>query len=241
VGGWNVKTLVISIKNFRRYNPRNDRASHSWFRVENSIFASEDLHGLKPEQKWIWICLLCLASKKQAESFEVNVEWLADTVKISPKAIVSAIEALSKRMLVHYQQPTGTQLTSLGSPTDRQTDITNRQTNSIAQFALSDSDLEELYILYPRRIGKIVGFRKLRKDLQSLHDVEDFKKAVQAYKTHCEKEGLEEKFIKHFSTFANQWREWLDPAAGTSTVKPSGDINWGNVFGEDQTPEGPNA
>jgi hypothetical protein len=55
----------------------------------------------------------------------------------------------------------------------------------------------------------------------TIDQTEDCLKASKAYRAVCERDGIDPKYIKHFSTWANSWRDYLDPDYGTSLVKPS--------------------
>jgi hypothetical protein len=75
--------LKIKIKNWERYNPRNDRKNHTWFRVEKTIAVSQDLFGLSASQRWLWICLMAEACKAHGETFFIDIEWLANYSGVS--------------------------------------------------------------------------------------------------------------------------------------------------------------
>jgi hypothetical protein len=45
--------------------------------------------------------------------------------------------------------------------------------------------------------------------------------AITRYRDDVQAAGTEKKYIKHFSTFASEWRDWVSPEAGTSSVIPS--------------------
>lgn len=75
--------------------------------------------------------------------------------------------------------------------------------------------LEEIYKLYPRKLGKATGINNLIETVHTASDLEFFLKAVNNYSTDCAKKGTEEKYIKHFSTFVGpidkpSWRDWVD-------------------------------
>ena len=65
-----------------------------------------------------------------------------------------------------------------------------------------------LYEMYPRKEGKARGFKTLA-NLTS-EEILLLKVAVGNYNAKCAREKTELKFIKLFSTFANEWRDWVD-------------------------------
>lgn len=78
-------------------------------------------------------------------------------------------------------------------------------TNTIAQR------VEHIYRnLYPLKKGKTPGLKKLARDVKTEDDLVAFEIAVKRYA--AEVRGQDPKYIKHFSTFASQWRDWVDQA-----------------------------
>jgi hypothetical protein len=75
-------------------------------------------------------------------------------------------------------------------------------------------DLEELYQKYPRKEGKSAGLRKLKAQIKTQKDFDDLSRAIDRYNKHCEQNQTERQFIKHFSTFATSWRDFLEEGFG---------------------------
>ena len=63
---------------------------------------------------------------------------------------------------------------------------------------------------YPRKIGKTLGIKKLLKEIKNETDLIDLNAAIQNYKKLCISNQTEPQFIKHFSTFASCWRDYLE-------------------------------
>lgn len=80
-------------------------------------------------------------------------------------------------------------------------------------------DLESLYQGYPRKVGKGKGISKLRSMLTKQEDYDSVGIAIRNYASYCKTHGIEPRFIKHFSTFVNEWRDWLDPDPSVMTPK----------------------
>ncbi len=81
--------------------------------------------------------------------------------------------------------------------------------------------LEEAYKTYPAKKGKTRGFAKLKKEIRTETDFRNLLAAIEKYK---KSDDVKRGFVKHFSTFAGEWRDWLDPDAG-KVSKPGGSIN----------------
>lgn len=80
----------IVILNFEKYNPRKNRKTHSWVRLNNTIVF--DLKRLSPAQKWFWVSLLALASFKQRDWVPYDLESLADDTKVGIEDMKSALD-----------------------------------------------------------------------------------------------------------------------------------------------------
>jgi len=84
--------------------------------------------------------------------------------------------------------------------------------------------LESVYKDYPRKEGKSPGMRTLKAQIKTAQDLSDLHAAVMRYRDNCKAKGKEQDFILLWSTFANQWRDWLDPETGQAesfAAKPS--------------------
>lgn len=84
------------------------------------------------------------------------------------------------------------------------------------KFVMDDELLEDLYTIYPRKIGRKAGLAKLKKDIKSSQDYANFGEAVENYKDYIARTRTDAKFVKHFSTFVNNWQDWIDPETGTT-------------------------
>ena len=96
-----------------------------------------------------------------------------------------------------------------------------------SSFSLSSSDsknknniaqqVDRVYQeLYPRKIGKTKGVKKLAREIKTPEDLASLEAAVKNYASHCA--GRDKEFIKHFSTFAGEWRDWIKVEASSQTA-----------------------
>lgn len=90
--------------------------------------------------------------------------------------------------------------------------------NKKREMKYSDEILE-LYKNYPRKMGKTQGLKKLAKEIKTETDLNQLTQAIDAYKSYCVKNQTEEQYIKHFSTFASCWREWVPSEETKKTQK----------------------
>lgn len=77
--------------------------------------------------------------------------------------------------------------------------------------------LDAAYGIYPRHEGKTRGFKKLEKEIKTEADREALLAAIEKYKR---SKSVKDGFVKLFSTFAGEWRDWLDADAGQVNGRP---------------------
>jgi hypothetical protein len=94
-------------------------------------------------------------------------------------------------------------LTPSPSPSPSLSQAHSQKLKTIAQ------QVERVYQeLYPRKEGKTRGMKRLARQIKNETHLAEFEKAVRNYAEKCE--GRDTEYIKQFSTFASEWREWID-------------------------------
>lgn len=239
--------ITIEIVNWQRYNPRSDRRGHTWFRLQNTFPHDAKFFGLSAAQKFIVTCLFAEASKSGGEPAEVNIDWLVDTTRVSESEILHTIQHLvgvgvirlppdTKRlpMVGHvrtyertntldqkHDQDTKTAVTGslVESPKSLEQELqqVEKQEGSRKKKEQPSFDLERLYAKYPRKLGKQKGLTKLKTQIKTQADFENLEAAIERYGAFCSRSKTEPQFIKHFSSFVSEWRDWLDPDVGALT------------------------
>lgn len=72
-------------------------------------------------------------------------------------------------------------------------------------------DFERLYLLYPRKEGKVRGLNKAAKTITNIVDYRRFERAVNNYAKLCVAEAKPKKFILMWQTFVNgRWEDYVD-------------------------------
>lgn len=72
---------------------------------------------------------------------------------------------------------------------------------------------QEIYGHYPRKLGKKSGVDHLYRTLKNRKDFEKCKSACMTYAARCISESVEEKYVKHFSSWVKKWRDDLPDTA----------------------------
>ncbi len=172
----------IIVLSFEDYNPRKDRKKHSWFRVDNSIIFSRKLFSLNASQKWLWICIISLASQDQRNWISLDHDYLVIQSGTTPAEFDHAIKHFEKMEMIRIvdEKPTGNQVVTDGLPnggkkesyvslrtdgrtddtyeTDGQTDITPSTSDFSDQTKLelvSSENLKKCLAHVPKETQKI--------------------------------------------------------------------------------------
>ncbi|MNJ94825.1 hypothetical protein D3C87_125280 [compost metagenome] len=93
---------------------------------------------------------------------------------------------------------------------------------------MASFDFEAPYNIYPRKgEGKTKGMAKLKKTIKKVEEYLRFLKAVENYTLLCKQNKTERQYIKHWSTFCNNWKDYengeelgLIVVSSPSTLKP---------------------
>jgi len=71
-------------------------------------------------------------------------------------------------------------------------------------------DFDKAYQEYPKKMGKQKGLVKIKKEVKTREDFILFVKAIRNYDKYTIDSKTETQFIKHFSTFVTEWRDWIE-------------------------------
>lgn len=212
--------IDIQVVNWSKYQPRKDVAKHSWFRVNNEIITAPGIFGLTAEQKWIWICLLCIVSKKSHEQYgaaRINIEWLVKQTGVKKQVIIGALKCFQESEMI-----------SIGCE-ERDVGVTSayadERIRALHYITLQNTilpispklDFDAIYKIYPLKRGKSAGMTWCKKNISTEKDLQDLEKATLKYAEQCKIEKVEKRFIKHWSTFVRQYKDILDEDAGSCT------------------------
>lgn len=128
----------------------------------------------------------------------------------------SVISILEKQGL--YKPP----ISSLKGAKDKDKDMVKDKVKGIK------AEIEKIYLeLYPLKEGKQKGIETLSKSVKTPEDLELLKSAIEKYKRSIK----DPKYIKHFSTFATEWKDWLDASAGQSELQLNKSHDVSHIFG----------
>lgn len=222
----------IEVKNWEEYNPRSETKRPSWFRCENDLATSEKLFGLSCEQKWLWLVILSLLSKRNGKAITWSSSYVHAVSGVSPKVQDATIEIFEKIFDLHVTRTEACETRtdayeirtdSCGTRALRTNERNERdETNELVRARASVSDLEAVYQKYPRKMGKAPGMKRLKTQIATQEDLAELNRAMDAFVAFHRQKGTEAQFIPHFSTWTTSWRDWLDPETGTADAPSAG-------------------
>ena len=107
---------------------------------------------------------------------------------------------------------------------------TNTNTNILpsakADLTIFEKEFEELWDIYPRKVGKTNALKSYIKARKSGTTYEDVARGINAYNEHIKATGTKDEFIKHGSTWFNQC-SWNDEYGIKNTPFPTTEQdNW---------------
>jgi hypothetical protein len=70
-----------------------------------------------------------------------------------------------------------------------------------------ESEILEAYKNYPLKKGKTIGVKKLSKQIKTPEQLSELQIAIRNYTAECK--GKDQQYIKHFSTFASCWEDYV--------------------------------
>lgn len=75
-------------------------------------------------------------------------------------------------------------------------------------FNLTTEDIDVIYQLYPRKVGKATGYARIRRHIKSNEKYLDLLEATANYCDYLKMNGITLQYTMMFSTFVNN--RWLD-------------------------------
>lgn len=97
-----MRDIEVTILNWQKYQFRKEVKNPSWFRLENRMWNDQQFFYFSAEERWIWVCLLSLASQKQSATLVVNEDWLSQDSRVGIPTITSALKKLKENNCLEY-------------------------------------------------------------------------------------------------------------------------------------------
>lgn len=198
--------IEIEIVQWFKHQPRKDIKHPSWFAMSNRILEDAKLFCLPDAE---WKCLLYIftqASQQNSNFVKIYYDHAKRICGLSKSIVNSTISRLCDADVTRPLRE------RIRDTTLQDTTLQNNTEHSIAQ----SGDFADFWILYPRKVGKGKAEKSYKREIRLGTKHADLLAARDRYRSHCEKNQTESRFIKHGSTFMAEWKDWLDPETGKS-------------------------
>ncbi len=213
--------VEVEIRNWEKFNARKDIKRPWWFKLSNSMLEDADIYDLNGEELKAWIYILSQASKQQSSQVRIILNHANRVCGVSLKAMDSCIVKLEVKQILTKICTQSVQICTQSGQQTRLEETRLEENNTYVQTKVRTSvsfDFENLYASYPRKQGKSQGLKKLQNQIKTREDFDKARLAIENYTNHCKQNSTDKQYIKMFSTFANEWQDWLDPETGTAVA-----------------------
>ena len=120
-----------------------------------------------------------------------------------------------RRMIAEYPQNTLSDRVS--NTLQEEEEVMVEVKEKVIKGVVGGFDFELLWSKYPQKLGKTDALRHFKVTVKTQEDYDSLIKALNNYLDHCK--NIEPKYIKHGSSWFNQWKDWID------YKEPQGDKN----------------
>lgn len=210
--------VTVRIVNWEKYQTKTkDIKRPWWFALSNTLVEDPAFYDFTAGQFKAWIYILSQASKQQKCAVQIFFKHAQIVSNISRLDMEKAIQNLVKIGACAIWSDSGHDLVGLQSA--HYITLQNKTEQNNTQIAQpSMGEFEILYQEYPRKEGKSRGMAKLKSQIKTPEEFDLLRKAIQNYKAHCVSRGLDAQYIKQFSTFVSEWRDWSEVQESESYV-----------------------
>lgn len=130
--------ISLTILNWETYQPRKELKSLSWFRIDTGLFNGRTYYKLKNDGIILFLFLLALAAEKNKCDVSIELDFIADKIKLEKASILSYIKILEEIQLVHVSvQICANSCPTIHNKQTIQTDTTNKHISTEPQKAVA--------------------------------------------------------------------------------------------------------
>lgn len=216
--------IIVTIKRFKEFNYRPDVKASTWFRFEHKFFSDSQFFDFSLSERCAWIYILCEASQNNKATVTINIAHLEKIGGIKLKDFDSALFKLQRNGTIDTNlQERRVEVTPTlrgRNEHDTGTGATDERTNERTITPISglrqteNFDFESVYAAFPKQVGKKKGISRLKAQIRTQEDFVAVTLACANYVAYCQRQKLEHRFIKHFSSWTSEWEDWIDKSHG---------------------------
>lgn len=221
--------MRVIILNWVKIQGRPGVKSPHWFKFKNKFFYDSDFFIFTAQEKLVWLYILCEASLQNKDGeVTVNNEHAVHWLAVGQNVVESCLKKLKQLRIVELKTSRGRYISARNLRTrrdemreeeKREEEKTHTHDDNVVRVACFD--FEKIYQKYPRKEGKQKGIKTCQGQINTEETYQELIKAVDNYCAYCQKNAIERRYTKQFSTFMSSWRDWLEviPQEPESTNK----------------------
>jgi len=131
-----VSICMVTLRNWDKFNPRKDRANHSWLRLQNNFFQDPEIFELTQRQSLLYLYCMCEASKRGDQTIKLSPNLASAILKTTPEKLINDLKALGDLVSVSRRDDGKVPAKSL--TTNERTNVTNGTNEHVLS---TDADL----------------------------------------------------------------------------------------------------
>lgn len=207
----NKENFSIHLVNFDKHQIRKDVYAMNWIKLNSMMPMDDKLILCSVSTRWVFICLLCFCARQGSSEVRVNIKLMSSWCQVTPKCVRIAINKLKEYQMLNIEKR------DVDVPKIREDKIREEYNAQCPPLVghratvISSFDFESLYHLFPRKAGKARGIDRCKKHIKSQKKFDQLETSIKNYASYVERNSIEQKYVKHFSTFMSDWTDWLDP------------------------------
>jgi hypothetical protein len=215
--------LQIRFKDWSVHQNREVKTATKWVRIPNNFLNTPQAWSLEPEELYAYIYLICEASKYNKNGLVlINHEHAHKQSRVQDHVLNRTIKKLKQLQIIEIRTTRGkhaqipeSSLREEKRREEKRNIIGVLETPNDSSFETKNwepiQELELIYQLYPKRenTNKKRGMQNLLAKVKTPVQVAEFERAVRNYADYCKQKKIEPVFVKQFSTFTNNYEEWI--------------------------------
>lgn len=219
--------MRVIILNWIKIQGRSGVKSPYWFKFKNKFFHDADFYGFSSDEKLFWVYLLCESSRQNKNGeVTVNNETVHRVLNVGQEVVKSCLKKLKELRIVELKTSRGRYISVRNLHTrldeirlDKNIDVRENNKDNTHDARATRFDFESLYQKYPRKEGKQKGIKTCQVQIKTDGSYQELSRAIDNYCAHCQKNAIERRYTKQFSTFMSSWRDWVEMPVDTEPGK----------------------
>lgn len=215
----NNSSVNITLKNPSSWGVKFVKTSQYYFQFRTDFFGNPQIATLSNDAKLLFLSILseCSRQSKVTVSYCLGYAYTLLSIPLATTKVL--LRELESNDIIELGR--GLRVANNNITEHNITEHNRGFENKPPERSTSDYDFEELYKThYPRKgAGKTKGMETLSSTIKTDQDYQEFCTAIYNYGLDVRANDTPTKYIKLFSTFANNWRDYLEISPEAQSLK----------------------